>query len=176
MQNDILSEHFGDLDASKERRKRLYRLIAAEMSAEPLMLRSLKVLGVGLISAFALLAVIDDVRRFERPEKLVAYIGLNPGQRQSGTAKNIKLGVGKRGRSDTAISSSKALRPSCAAAVPRSWANGAGNSSPEKAAATSPPPRWPASCWSKSGTRSRATRPSPWKLKKASRSNSTSWP
>lgn len=100
MQREILSEHFGDLDASKERRKRLYRLIAAQMSAEPMMLRSLKVLGVGLVSAFALLAVIGDVRRFERPEKLVAYIGLNPGQRQSGVGKNIKLGVGKRGRCD----------------------------------------------------------------------------
>ena len=55
---------------------------------------------MGLINAFALLAVIGDVRRFERPEKLVAYIGLNPGQRQSGTGKNVKLGVGKRGRGD----------------------------------------------------------------------------
>lgn len=64
------------------------------------MLRCMKVLGVGLINAFALLAVIGDVRRFERPEKLVAYIGLNPGQRQSGKSKNIKLGVGKRGRGD----------------------------------------------------------------------------
>jgi transposase len=59
MQRDILAEHFGDLDAAKERRKaRLYRLMAAEMSAQPMMLRCLKVLGVGLINAFALLAVI----------------------------------------------------------------------------------------------------------------------
>ena len=100
MQREILAEHFGDLDASKERRKRLYRLIAAEMSGQPMMLRCLNILGVGLINAFALLAVIGDVRRFERPEKLVAYIGLNPGQRQSGTGKNVKLGVGKRGRAD----------------------------------------------------------------------------
>jgi len=100
MQSQILAEHFGDLDACKERRKRLYRLIAAEMSREPMMLRCMKVLGVGLVSAFGLLAVIGDVRRFERPEKLVAYIGLNPGQRQSGRGKNIKLGVGTRGRGD----------------------------------------------------------------------------
>ena len=73
LQSEILAEHFGDLDVCKERRKRLYRLIAAQMSAEPLMLRSMKVLGVGLINAFALLAVIGDVRRFQRPEKLVAY-------------------------------------------------------------------------------------------------------
>ena len=100
MQREILAEHFADLDVCKERRKRLYRLIAAEMSAQPMMLRSMKVLGVGLINAFALLALIGEVRRFQRPEKLVAYIGLNPGQRQSGTGKNIKLGVGKRGRGD----------------------------------------------------------------------------
>jgi len=100
MQSHILAEHFGELDACKERRKRLYRLIAAEMSREPMMLRCMKVLGVGLVSAFGLLAVIGDVRRFERPEKLVAYIGLNPGQRQSGRGKNIKLGVGARGRGD----------------------------------------------------------------------------
>jgi transposase len=100
MQSEILAEHFAALDVCKERRKRLYRLIAAEMSAEPMMLRCMKVLGVGVVSAFALLAVIGNVRRFERPEKLVAYIGLNPGQRQSGTGKNIKLGVGKRGRGD----------------------------------------------------------------------------
>ena len=100
MQREILVEYFGDLDVCKERRQRLYRLIALQISGEPMMLRCLKVLGVGLINAFALLAVIGDVRRFERPEKPVAYIGLNPGQRQSGTGKNVKLGVGKRGRAD----------------------------------------------------------------------------
>ena len=35
MQREILAEHFGDLEASKERRKRLYRLIAAEMRGSP---------------------------------------------------------------------------------------------------------------------------------------------
>ncbi len=101
LQREILAEHFGDLDASKERRQRLYRLIALEISGgAPDCCAALNVLGVGLINAFALLSVIGDVRRFERPEKLVAYIGLNPGQRQSGMGKNVKLGVGKRGRGD----------------------------------------------------------------------------
>jgi transposase len=84
----------------RERRKRLYRLIAAEMAADPKMMRCMKVLGVGIVSAFALLAVIDDIGRFHSPEKLVAYIGLNPGQRQSGKGKDIRLGVGRRGRGD----------------------------------------------------------------------------
>ena len=44
MQKEILAEHFRDLHASKERRKRLYPLIALEMSREPMMLRCLNVL------------------------------------------------------------------------------------------------------------------------------------
>jgi transposase len=100
LQITILKEHYGELDSSRQRRQRLYRLLAVEISAEPLMLRCMKLLGIGLVNAFALLAVIGDVRRFERPEKLVAYAGLNPGQRQSGSSKNIKLGTGDRGRGD----------------------------------------------------------------------------
>ena len=100
LQRELLAEYFAQLDTEAERRKRLTRLIAQEVCAEPLMLRCMKLLGIGKISAFALLAIIGDVRRFDRPEKLVAYIGLNPGQRQSGAGKNVKLGVGKRGRGD----------------------------------------------------------------------------
>jgi len=100
LQKNILAEHLANITESKERRKRLYRLIAAEMAADPKMMRCMKVLGVGIVSAFALLAVIGDIGRFHSPEKLVAYIGLNPGQRQSGKGKDIRLGVGRRGRGD----------------------------------------------------------------------------
>jgi hypothetical protein len=64
------------------------------------MLRCMKLFGIGMINAFALLAIIGDVRRFERPQNLVAYLGLNPGQRNSGENKRIKIGVGRRGRKD----------------------------------------------------------------------------
>ncbi len=64
------------------------------------MLRCMRVLGVGIVNAFALLAVIGDIRRFHSPEKLVAYIGLNPGRRQSGMGKDIRLDIGQRGRGD----------------------------------------------------------------------------
>jgi transposase len=100
LQKNILAEHLANITESKERRKRLYRLIAAEMAADPKMMRCMKVLGVGIVSAFALMAVIGDIERFHSPEKLVAYIGLNPGQRQSGKGKDIRLGVGRRGRGD----------------------------------------------------------------------------
>jgi len=100
MQRELLALYFGDLDAQAQRRRAFSRLIAREVSAEPLMLRCLKLLGIGMINAFALLAIIGDVRRFEQPEKLVAYIGLNPGRKDSGTGKSIKIGIGKRGRGD----------------------------------------------------------------------------
>ena len=67
---------------------------------EPLMLRLMKILGIGLINTFALLATIGDIHRFARPEQLVAYLGLSPGQRQSGQGKDIRLGVRKRARGD----------------------------------------------------------------------------
>lgn len=100
LQQQLLAQYFTQLDGQALRRKTLVRLIAQEISAEPLMLRCMKLLGIGMVNAFALLAVIGDVKRFEQPGKLVAYLGLNPGQRQSGRGKNIKLGVGKRGRAD----------------------------------------------------------------------------
>lgn len=100
LQTNILEEHFSRIAAAKERRGRLYRMIGVEMSGDPPMLRCMQVLGVGIVSAFALLAVIGDIRRFHSPEKLVAYIGLNPGQRQSGRGKDLRLGVGNRGRGD----------------------------------------------------------------------------
>lgn len=96
----LLEDHFGNVAASSERRKRLYGLVAREVSADPLMLRTMKLLGIGIVNAFALLAVIGDVSRFATPQKLVAYVGLNPGRRQSGTGKDVKVGVGLRGRGD----------------------------------------------------------------------------
>ena len=100
LQRAILADHLAHLRVQAARRKELLRLIGQQICAEPLMLRCMRLLGIGQINAFALLAIIGDVRRFERPEKLVAYLGLNPGQRESGRSKNIKLGIGKRGRGD----------------------------------------------------------------------------
>jgi len=40
--------------------------------------------GIGLITGVALLAVIGDVRRFDRPNRLAGYLGLDPRVRQSG--------------------------------------------------------------------------------------------
>ena len=100
VQRAILADHLCHLRAQSTRRMELLRLMGRQICSEPLMLRCMKLLGIGQINAFALQAIIGDVRRFERPEKLVAYLGLNPGQRESGRGKHVKLGVGRRGRGD----------------------------------------------------------------------------
>ena len=100
VQRALLSDRLNHLRVQAARRKSLSRLIGIQICQEPLMLRCMKLLGIGQINAFGLLAIIGDVRRFERSEKLVAYLGLNPGQRESGRGKRIKIGVGKRGRGD----------------------------------------------------------------------------
>jgi len=100
MQRVLLADHYANLDSQALRRKNLFAMLNREVCGEPLMLRCMKLLGIGVVNAFALLATIGEVRRFDRAEKLVAYIGLNPGQKQSGRGKRIKLGVGKRGRGD----------------------------------------------------------------------------
>jgi transposase len=100
LQRELLADYFAQVDQEKKRRQQWHRRIAQEVANDPLMLRCLKLLGIGLINAFALLAIIGDVRRFTGPKKLVAYVGLNPGQRDSGQEKRIKIGVGRRGRGD----------------------------------------------------------------------------
>ena len=154
LQQELLGAYFADLEGQAQRRKRLQLLIAQQVWGEPLMLRCMKLLGIGMINDFALLSVIGDVRRFERPEKLVVYLGLNPDQRQSGRAKNIKLGtaLANAAAATCAISSSKAPKPCCEWAGAPPWASGAGNSSPAKDNAIPPWPPSPANWWFRPGT------------------------
>ncbi len=53
--------------------------------------------GIGKVTAASLVAYIGDIRRFATPEKLVAYIGLDPRVHQSGTSIHGKGYLTKRG-------------------------------------------------------------------------------
>jgi transposase len=53
--------------------------------------------GVGKVSSMLLVAHIGDITRFDTPEKLVAYIGLDPRVHQSGTSVHGKGYISKRG-------------------------------------------------------------------------------
>jgi transposase len=58
--------------------------IAAVVVNDQRVRRLLTIPGVGMATAAALVAVVGDVQRFDRPNQLVGYLGLDPRVRQSG--------------------------------------------------------------------------------------------
>ena len=73
------------------------RLIALEALGSPDARRLMTVPGVNVICAATFLAAIGDVRRFRSPRQLVAYLGLDPRVRQSGTEPARSGRISKRG-------------------------------------------------------------------------------
>jgi len=61
------------------------RLVAADLAADEDARRLLTIPGVGTQGTLALLAAIGDVSRFRSARQLVAYLGLDPRVRQSGS-------------------------------------------------------------------------------------------
>jgi transposase len=53
--------------------------------------------GIGTTTAALLVAYVGDIRRFDVPEKLVAYVGIDPRVKQSGTSIHGKGYITKRG-------------------------------------------------------------------------------
>jgi transposase len=100
MQKQVLTHCLSNLAHAAGQAADLHRLIAGEVLADPLMRGCLRLLGIGVINAFAIVATVGDINRFSSPQKLVAYLGLNPGIKQSGTGKKVPVGVGRRGRSE----------------------------------------------------------------------------
>ena len=60
--------------------------------------RLMTIPGLDATSALSLLAAVGDFHRFNRPEKLVAYLGLNPRVRQSGNKPATHGRITKTGR------------------------------------------------------------------------------
>src|SRR5574344_2914888 len=54
------------------------------------MIRVMQSPGIGVITAFALVAFVEDIHRFATPKKLVSYIGVNPCVNSSGESKDPK--------------------------------------------------------------------------------------
>jgi len=75
--------------------KALERQIAAVMPETQKLLRSIP--GIGALSAACLAAYVGDINRFESPEKLTAYLGLDCRVHESGTSIHGKGYLTKRG-------------------------------------------------------------------------------
>jgi transposase len=73
------------------------RLIAREALRSPEARRLMTVPGVNVICAATFLAAVGDIRRFRSSRQLVAYLGLDPRVRQSGTEPARSGRISKRG-------------------------------------------------------------------------------
>lgn len=100
IQKAIFESLYDRLHGSKAVRDQFYRMICTEVLQHKQMLDALRVVGIGVINAFAIVAIVGDVKRFANAKKLVSYLGLNPGRKKSGNGKDRKIGAGNRGRSD----------------------------------------------------------------------------
>ena len=78
--DDLLDEY----EHVSKRRDKYYREIVRIVSGNRDMIRVMQSPGIGVVTAFALVAFVEDVRRFETAKKLVAYIGVNPHVNASG--------------------------------------------------------------------------------------------
>ena len=88
-----------ELRHADEQRDHWRSLIAQEVLADPQLLSIVRLCGVREMVAFALGALIGDIKRFAEPRKLVKYIGLNPAFDHSGEGK-WSGGIAGHGRKD----------------------------------------------------------------------------
>ena len=88
-----------ELRHADEQRAHWRSLIAQEVLADPQLLSIVRLCGVREMVAFALGALIGDIKRFAEPRKLVKYIGLNPAFDDSGKGQ-WSGGIAGHGRKD----------------------------------------------------------------------------
>jgi transposase len=79
-----LGQLMDDYRAALAHRDACDTLIARHAASNPDVQRLLRVLGIHILTAFALVAFIEDANRFAGPKQLVRYLGLNPSVRTSG--------------------------------------------------------------------------------------------
>jgi transposase len=88
-----------ELRHAEEQRKHWRSLIAQEVLNDPVLLSIVRLCGVREMVAFALGALVGDIKRFADPKKLVKYIGLNPAFDDSGE-NQWRGGIRGHGRKD----------------------------------------------------------------------------
>ncbi len=84
----ILEDELWAYEKAYERKENLERKILEIVSHNEDMLKIMQITGIAQITAFSLMAHVEDIRRFETAKKLVAYVGLNPVENRSGNGKS----------------------------------------------------------------------------------------
>jgi transposase len=99
-EREAVDRHVEEYDRLSEALKGVERDIARAALADANVTRLMTIPGVDMVVAVGLMAAIGRVDRFDGPDKLVAYIGLNPSVHQSGDGPAHHGRITKRGRSD----------------------------------------------------------------------------
>ena len=94
-----IARHIRELDRLGEDLALLDRDIAQDALEDEAIRRLLTITGVNLAVAAGLMAAIGSIDRFNSPQKLVSYFGLNPRVRQSGLGPAHHGRISKAGRS-----------------------------------------------------------------------------
>jgi transposase len=95
---EAVARHLREHDRLSEDLRAVERELARDALANADVKRLVTVPGIDMVVAIALLAAIGPVERFAGPDKLVAYLGLNPSVHQSGEGRPRHGRITKQGR------------------------------------------------------------------------------
>jgi transposase len=93
-----VERHVRELDRLGEELRAVERDVARHALGDAAVKRLMTIPGVDMIVAVGLAAAVGNVARFASPQKLVAYLGLNPSVRQSGEGPAHHGRITKQGR------------------------------------------------------------------------------
>ncbi|KOX43571.1 transposase [Streptomyces purpurogeneiscleroticus] len=97
-ETDAVARHLREYDRLSEDLKVVERELAREARADANVTRLMTIPGIDMVVAVGLIAAIGPVARFAGPDRLVAYLGLNPSVHQSGSGKPRHGRITKQGR------------------------------------------------------------------------------
>jgi transposase len=95
---DAVARHLREHDRLSEDLRAVERELARDALAEANAKRLMTIPGIDMVVAVGLLAAIGPIARFEGPDKLVSYLGLNPTVHQSGEGRARHGRISKQGR------------------------------------------------------------------------------
>jgi transposase len=98
-EREAVERHLREYDRLGEDLKVVERELARDALADGNVKRLMTIPGIDMVVALGLTAAIGPISRFEGPDQLVAYIGLNPSVYQSGEGRPQHGRITKQGRS-----------------------------------------------------------------------------
>jgi transposase len=97
-EEDAVARHVREYDRLSDDLRGVERELARDALADSNVTRLMTIPGIDMVVAIGVLAAIGPIDRFASPDKLVAYLGLNPSVHQSGEGRPRHGRITKQGR------------------------------------------------------------------------------